>query len=323
MAVARTWRAPRPTGPYPARAEDAPALNQVFSDAFTERYRNDGMTGVHVPFLTPAIWRYAIEDAAGGALLWRDDRDEVAAFNVAHASGREGWMGPLAVRPDLQRAGVGKTLVTTAADWLTRAGCTTIGLETMPRTMDNIGFYSSLGFVPGKLTVTVTIEAQHAARAPVLLGRLGLRAQEDAIAECRALAESVLPGWDFSRELRLTEELALGDTLLLSEGGRLAGFALCHTVPLVEGRAVDEMRVLKFVLANEELIPGALAALGDLARRRHARRVAIRVQTEYGSAYRRVLATGGRVRWTDLRMTMADRPEPRAVRGLLWSNWEI
>jgi len=29
------------------------------------------------------------------------------------------------------------------------------------------------------------------------------------------------------------------------------------------------------------------------------------------------------VRWTDLRMTRADRPEPRAKSGLVWSNWEI
>ena len=58
MAVARTWRQLRPAdGPHPARREDIPALNQVFSDAFTERYRRDGMIGVRVPFLNPAIWR--------------------------------------------------------------------------------------------------------------------------------------------------------------------------------------------------------------------------------------------------------------------------
>ena len=29
----------------------------------------------------------------------------------------------------------------------------------MPRTMDNIGFYAALGFVPGHLTVTLTLDA--------------------------------------------------------------------------------------------------------------------------------------------------------------------
>lgn len=49
MAVARSWRTGHhPDGPQRARVEDIPALNQVFSDSFTERYRRDGMVGVRV-----------------------------------------------------------------------------------------------------------------------------------------------------------------------------------------------------------------------------------------------------------------------------------
>ena len=323
MAVARNWRAPRPDGPFPATADDIPALNQVFSDSFTERYRRDGMVGVRVPFLNPAIWRYAIADAGGGAILWRDEHEDIAAFNVAHASGTEGWMGPLAVRPDLQGSGVGKDVVGAATQWLAKAGCATIGLETMPRTMDNIGFYSSLGFAPGKLTVTVTIDAAPAARAPLLLGKLHQGDRDDAIAECRALTEQLLPGHDYSRELRLTEELGLGVTLLLREGERIAGFALCHTVPLVEGRVLEEVRVLKLVLSDEAMVPTAVAGLADVARRYHARRFAMRAQTEYLEAYRQLIAAGGRIRWTDLRMTLVNYPELKAGVGVVWSNWEI
>lgn len=149
MATARTWRTHQQAeGPQPAGLEDIAGLNQVFSDAFSERYRRDGMVGVRVPFLNPAIWRYAIEDADGGALVWRDERDDIVAFNIAHRSGVEGWMGPLAVRPDWQGVGLGKEIVRGGVDWLRKAQAATIGLETMPRTMDNIGFYSALGFVP-------------------------------------------------------------------------------------------------------------------------------------------------------------------------------
>ena len=45
-------------------------------------------------------------------MLWRDERGEIAAFNMVHRSGREGWMGPLAVRPDVQGRGSGKEVVT-------------------------------------------------------------------------------------------------------------------------------------------------------------------------------------------------------------------
>src|SRR3954470_1590142 len=109
MAFARTWRhASAAEGPARVMEADIPALNAVFSEAFTDRYRRDGLVGVRVPMLNPAVWRYAVEDAAGGAMLWRDERGEIAAFNVAHVSGSEGWMGPLAVRPDSQGNGLGK-----------------------------------------------------------------------------------------------------------------------------------------------------------------------------------------------------------------------
>src|SRR5213080_4850962 len=49
------------------------------------------------------------------------------AFNIAHRSGTEGWMGPLAVRPDRQGGGVGKTIVRTAVDWLLEQRVVTLG----------------------------------------------------------------------------------------------------------------------------------------------------------------------------------------------------
>src|SRR5947207_18385 len=112
MATSRSWRgAPIVARPMPAVEADIPELNQVFSDAFTERYRRDGMVGVRVPFLNPPIWRYALADADRGAMIWRDERGRIAAFNIVHQSGREGWMGPLAVRTEQQGAGVGKDIV--------------------------------------------------------------------------------------------------------------------------------------------------------------------------------------------------------------------
>src|SRR5207237_264979 len=101
----------------------------------------DGLVGVRVPHLNPQVWRYALLDAGAGAMLWRDEAGHVVAFNVAHRSGTEGWMGPLAVRPDRQGAGVGKAIVRAAVDWLIEQGVATLGLETMPRTVENIGFY--------------------------------------------------------------------------------------------------------------------------------------------------------------------------------------
>jgi hypothetical protein len=184
----------------------------------------------------------------------------------------------------------------------------------------------------------MTIDSLHGSHPPALLGRMGARERDDALAECRALLDGLLPGYDFTRELLLTSELGLGDTLLFRERGKLVGFGLCHTTPLVEGRIRDETRVLKLVLARGALLREAVTALADFARRHGTRRAAFRVQTEYLEAYRSLVAFGAQVRWTDLRMTLEGHPERRpdaldgcmdsddesaSERGLVWSNWEI
>jgi len=324
MTTTSPWRPPRVlNGPMSARLTDIDALNRAFSDAFTERYRRDGMVGVRVPFLSPTIWRYAIEDADGGAMLWRDERDEIVAFNMAHHSGVEGWMGPLAVRPEWQGTGVGKSVVLAGVEWLRSRRARVIGLETMPRTMDNIGFYSSLGFVPGRLTITLTLDAASVDTPVPLLGALPPRERDEMLAHCLRITREQMPGYDFTRELILTLELGLGDAVLLRRAGELVGFALFHAAPLVEGRSREELRVLKMVLCDQLDVEVMADLLAGAARRAGTRRVAVRVQGEYLDVYRRLVARGARVRWTDLRMTLAGSGEGKAKGGVVLSNWEI
>ena len=323
MATSRSWRQHVVEGPMRARLDDIAELNQVFSDSFTERYRRDGMVGVRVPFLNPTIWRYAIEDAAEGAFLWRDERGHVVAFNMVHRSGVEGWMGPLAVRTEQQGSGTGKEIVTRGVEWLKLQGSSVVGLETMPRTMDNIGFYSRLGFIPGRLTITTTVEAAFDETSARLLSRLSPASRADAIAECRAVIDRLASGYDYTREIELTAELSLGDTVLVYEHDRVIGFALAHTAPLVEGRTREELRVLKLVCLDEARFVDVIRAVADFARRSGTRRVALRMQGEYSAAYQRLIAMGGHVRWTDLRMSFTGREERPPSSGLVLSNWEI
>ena len=323
-ATTRAFRSTRALdGPSVATVDDIDGLNSVFTEAFTERYRRDGMTGVRVPALNPAIWRYAIVGAGEGALCWRDERGNLAAFNIVHHSGTEGWMGPLCVRPDLQGMGFGKLIVESGMSWLRRRGAKVIGLETMPRTMDNIGFYSSLGFLPAHLTVTFTIDAALSDHSPLLLSRLSDFEKETAIEQCRVLTSRVMPGYDYTRELELTDRMSLGDTVLLGTANAPTGFAVYHTAPLVEGRTRDELRVLKLVLARQSELPKLIGTLADLARRVGTRRVAIRLQGNYPDAYRTLVGLGARVRWTDLRMSAYGWSEVGPSDGMVLSNWEI
>ena len=324
MAISRSWRSQNIVdGPQRATVQSIGELNDVFSAAFTDRYRRDGLVGVRVPFLNPAVWRYAIEDAAEGAMIWRDERGFVAAFNMVHRSGTEGWMGPLAVRADQQGRGLGKDIVLKGVQWLRGRGATVIGLETMPRTVDNIGFYSRLGFTPGHLTLTLAIEAARHETPADALSHLGSQARAGALVECHSLLQRILPGFDFSREISLTSDLELGETLLIHDQGMLVAFALAHTAPLVEGRTRDELRVLKLVVDDERRFAEVARSIADFARRAGARRVAFRMQGEYTEAYRQLVGLGGQVRWSDLRMSLNGHRERRPAAGMVLSTSEI
>src|SRR5256712_764366 len=238
----RAWLPERRVyGPERAGERDMAGLTRVSAEAFTDRYRRDGLVGVRVPQLNPDVWRYVLLDAGEGAMLWRDEAEQVAAFNIAHRSGLEGWMGPLAVRPDRQGSGVGKTIVRAAVDWLVEQGVTTLGLETMPRTVENIGFYAQVGFVPGHLTVTMTNDiATRGHRAPVLLSARQGHARAQALDAVRGVVGALAGGCDFTREILLTAELGLGDTSRVAEPGGRAAMGLWHSSPLPSGLPQDD-----------------------------------------------------------------------------------
>jgi hypothetical protein len=213
--------------------------------------------------------------------------------------------------------------VRTGIDWLRSQGATTIGLETMPRTVDNIGFYSKMGLVPGHLTVTLVHDVPRRALGnPETLSAAG-SSWEDRLEECRCLTDQVLPGVDFTREIALTHELAIGDTTLSREGQSLTGFALWHSTPLAAGRPKDELRVLKVVAANQAAFERLLQVLLISAVSERVSRIAIRCQTEFAQAYLRLIDLGYRVHWTDLRMLLQGYPQRVPLQGILMSNWEI
>jgi GNAT superfamily N-acetyltransferase len=310
-------------GPLPLTPADIGKVNHVFSEAFTDRYQRDGLSGVRVPPLNPAIWKFAIAAAGEGAMQWRDGAGQVVAFNLVHACGSEGWMGPLAVRPGRQGEGIGAQIVETGIRWLRRSGARVIGLETMPRTVENIGFYSRLGFRPEHLTVSMTKDFSGPSSAPggTLLSRV---ATEGALQSCRGLTQAVAPGLDFSREIALTRDFGIGDTTMVEDGRGLAGFALWHSAPLAEGKPDDELRVLKLIARDNSSFRRVLQAVETAGWSRGVRRIAIRCQTAYREAYGSLLDAGYRVHWTDLRMTLNGMAEPVTADGaVVFSNWEI
>src|SRR5438445_300847 len=79
----RAWLPERQVyGPEVAGERDTEDLNRVFAEAFTDRYRRDGLVGVRVPHLNPHVWRYALLDAGDGDRVIRVDFDPARGTSV-------------------------------------------------------------------------------------------------------------------------------------------------------------------------------------------------------------------------------------------------
>ncbi|HEX9165259.1 MAG TPA: hypothetical protein VF862_05080, partial [Gemmatimonadales bacterium] len=112
-------------------------------------------------------------------------------------------------------------------------------------------------------------------------------------------------------------------TLLTGPAG-LRAFALWHSTPLAHGRAPDDLRVLKVVAEDGDAFAEVIAAAArDGADAAPVHRISVRCQTAFAEAFRRLVADGFRVHWTDLRMTLAGHEERPRAPGILMSNWEI
>ena len=132
-------------------------------------------------------------------------------------------------------------------------------------------------------------EARHSALAPA-----DRKAAEDA---SYALTNDIYDGLDLRGEIRTVAARSLGDTLLLWDGSRLAGFAVCHWGP--DSEAGAEALFIKFGAVRSGAGTDArfgrlLDAAGALATSVGMGRVVAGVNAGREEAYRQMTARGFR-----------------------------
>jgi putative acetyltransferase len=128
----------------PERTEDADAIHRLTEQAFSGQPFSSGTeAGIIRALRASDHLPLSLVAQAGASLVGH------AAFSPVEVSGGEGaWfgLGPISVRPDLQRRGIGRRLVADGLDRLRArgaAGCALIG---------NPAVYSRYGFGSGSLT---------------------------------------------------------------------------------------------------------------------------------------------------------------------------
>lgn len=211
-----------------------------------------------------------------GALVALGDHAGIIGSSFSHIWGKTGWVGPVSVLPAYQGKGVGKELVKRSLEYLDQAGCSDIGLETMPENQVNLGMYMRIGLKPAGLVLimgkglTEGGMDDDVSDDDAMIERFSeSRAKESLLGQMRKLSDSVHPGLDYTREAALTQDHASGETLLALDGNRLLGFSIVHTHPRRERmqNAVVKALVVSPGEGTEPLMPliasSELLALDD------------------------------------------------------------
>lgn len=119
----------------PFRADDTEAVVALWESCGLVRPWNDPRRDIaRKATVQPELFLVA-ESAAG-----------VVAAGMAGFDGHRGWVNYLAVQPDLQGSGLGRTLMGEFERLLTDLGCPKVNLQIRAGNERVLGFYESLGY---------------------------------------------------------------------------------------------------------------------------------------------------------------------------------
>lgn len=324
------------------RPEDLKQVNSVFVKAFSNARAEEGLKRNKVSPCRAEFLRMYLERSGEGALV-SEDRGRVTGFNFNHLFGRTGWMGPVAVLPDFQGAGVGKSLVGEGIEYLKKGGASVIGLETMPRNFRNIGFYVGLGFNTGPLCVDMVSAAhsgpgmQPGVHSEIVNFSGRTAAEKESLLEGAAeIAGALSPGLDYGNEIQLNIKHGFGDTVMLRSGDGVQGFAICHLEPY--GQLEDRRELKVSVLAirpdssgtndgasgesTMERLSALLAGVRELAAREKLLMIRIHPRTDKWSAVQMLIRWGYNVAYSDLRMWLTGYEETEPASSVHFCRWQ-
>jgi hypothetical protein len=262
---------------------------------------------------------------------WRTaGRIAFAAFDGERLIGSAfamGWgslvtLGPVSVDPEYWSRGVARALLAPLMRRLeTRHGL--VGLFTRPDSPKHVRLYETVGFRPQQLIALMGV-ASAAGEAPALLSALPQRAQAAALAGCRGLAGALYRGLDPSAEIRAALAQGIGDAVLLSGRGGLAGFALVQSGPGSEcgsGRLLVKFAAVAGGRGRQDRLAALLQSCRAAAASIGAGTVVAGVSTARTDAYEVLKALGFRTIAHGVAMTRGPNARYNRPDACLLDDW--
>jgi GNAT superfamily N-acetyltransferase len=242
--------------------------------------------------------------------------------------GSVGFFGPLTVHPDYWDRGVGKRLMEPVVALFDRWGTRCAGLYTFAHSQKHIALYQRFGFWPRFLTMIMTRPVMESGDdrpdQASLFSDLDAGDRGQCLDNCRALCQAIYDGLDVSGEIESVEAQSLGDTVLLWDGDRLDGLAICHMGPGSE--AGTGTCYVKFGAVRPGPTAGAalerlLDACAELCGSNGALRLLTGVNTARHEAYRILLARGFRTEYQGVTMHRHNEPGYNRPGVYLLDDW--
>jgi predicted N-acetyltransferase YhbS len=257
---------------------------------------------------SPVRTRYLTDPSGSYAAIVGDD---LVGSNFLVDWGSVGFFGPLSVRPDQWGQSIAQRLLEPVLETFAQRGTQHVGLFTFGHSAKHLALYQKFGFWPRFPTAIMAKPAgpPEPGIAWSVYSEFAEPAKEICVAECRELTDTVYRGLDLGREIRATAQHRFGDTILVWESGRLAGFAVCHCGAATEagsGSCYVKFGAVPPGADAESRFSRLLAACEAFAAAQGLQRLVAGVNTARREAYRQLLARGFR---TDVLGLAMDRPD--------------
>ena len=245
-----------------------------------------------------------------GAFTAEQDGEVVGSVFVTQW-GRFGFFGPLTVREDLWDGGIAQRLMVPVIDLFDTWRVRLAGLHTFANSPKHLALYQRFGFWPQYLTAIMSKPVVAGTPATTTMTRYSMLSEHEragVLADCATLTDAIFEGLDVEVEITSVFAQRLGDTLLVIDGDRIDGFAVCHCGA---GEAGSGTCFVKFAAVRPrshvaDVFDRLLDAVEHLAAERGVGHVVLGVNTARRVAYQHLLARGYRTSGLGVRMHRPD-----------------
>ncbi len=307
--------------------EDIDEVREIGRKAWSDLYSREFQQNLEVPKRTRKNIIFYMDKEPEGCMV-AESNGKIVGDVFCHIWGKVGWFGPVEVLPTHQNSGIGKSLISSAREFLEHRGCTVTGLETMPETVKNMSLYSNMGSFPDRITYLLEkglVERwRNTVGTPQGLQVVRYRdmPETDALSSVRRLSSTVMPGLDYSDEVRFSMKHDTGDVLFLKKDGDIIGFSLVYTYSTSEGSNNSSIRLMAVAPEHSNRVEGEyLVRMSEEAALEAGRdRMHVRFYTGNYGAFGLLKSCGYTLKGTNVRMLFSGRiPEDGRVYHL--SSW--